>query len=173
MRSRPLLVLAGLAIVIGAGCASSTTGGPTSTTTAIPLRPTIAFRYVETGGCEVLGHNCPTYVVWTDGKVEVHRTGVDAPAEITGHIAAETVAAWLAIASNVDLATLTTEVGPGTCNSCVDGADIVVTVERPRGRLVLDSTSLSFDPKSAVFAGLQHVMDEVRGVGSLDVIGTG
>ena len=55
---------------------------------------------------------------------------------------------------DLDVAALSSEVGPGTCNSCVDGADITVTIELPGGPVVLDSTKLQFDPTHPVFAAL-------------------
>jgi hypothetical protein len=129
--------------------------------------PVEVLRYVTTGGCEVLGPNCPTWSIWDDGTVQVWRTAVGGEPEIAGTIPVSAVTAWQAVAAVIDLAALTDAVGPGTCNSCVDGADIVVTVHRADGEVVLDSTELAFDPGNTVFAALDTLMTTARTVGDL------
>ncbi len=181
-RRAPLLALAAVvAAMAGLGaCGDDTvltraTAPTDSTSSAIAASPTtgaapaVVLRYAMTGGCEVLGPNCPTYTVWSDGTVELSRTGVDGPPEVTGHIPAAEVATWFASVHDLDAATLATQVGPGTCNSCVDGADITATVALPGGPVVLDSTALAFDPANPTFAALEHLMVDVRAVGDLTV----
>ena len=150
------MVLAGAVIttlaVLGA-CGDDTVlgGDPSSITdTAAPTTvpaPTVVLRYVTTGGCEMMGPNCPTYVLWSDGAVEISRTGQPGPAEVAGSIGAEPVAQWTAAVAGLDAAHLATEVGPGACNSCVDGADIVVTVTVGDATVVLDSTELGSEER--------------------------
>ena len=144
--------------------AVDTSAAATPTTVAEPME---VLRYVTTGGCEVLGPNCPTWSIWDDGTVQLWRTAVGGEPGITGTIPVAEVAAWRAVADHIDLATLTAEVGPGTCNSCVDGADLVVTVHRTDGDLVLDSTVLAFDTGNDVFAALESLMTAARTVGEL------
>ena len=154
-----------------AGCGDDTVVAPRSTdTVATPdtvAAPTVVLRYATTGGCVVLGPNCPTYTVWSDGTVDVSRTGVDAAPEITGHVPATEVQAWFASVHDLDATALAAQVGPGTCNSCVDGTDIVATVELPGGSVTLDSTKLAFDPADPTFAALERLMVDVRAVGAL------
>jgi len=154
-----------LAISVLTGCGDDSVVGsePTSTVAA----PAEVLRYVTTGGCEVLGPNCPTWSVWDDGTVYLWRTAVGGDPEITGTIPVAAVADWQAAADDIDLEALTDEVGPGSCNSCVDGADIVVTVHRADGDVVLDSTELAFDPSADAFAALDTLMIAVRGIGEL------
>lgn len=165
-RSMHLLALVvPLALLGVTACGDDTVvGSDPSTTVAAPAE---VLRYVTTGGCEVLGPNCPTWSVWDDGSVQVWRTAVGGEPEITGAIPVATVAAWQAVADRIDLDALTAEVGPGTCNSCVDGADIVVTVHGHDGDVVLDSTELAFDTGNEVFAALEALMTAARGVGEL------
>ena len=137
-----------------------------ATTSTVPT-PQEVVRYVTTGGCEVMGPNCPTWSIWDDGTVHVWRTAVGGAPEISGTIPVAAVSAWQAVAADIDLAALTAEVGPGTCNSCVDGADLVVTVHRAGGDVTLDSTELAFDPTNEVFAALESLMTEARTVGEL------
>lgn len=168
-----------LALTLSAGLLSITACGDDTVEPAQAVDPTTAatptsvaapvevLRYVTTGGCEVLGPNCPTWSIWDDGTVQIWRTAVGGEPEITGTIPLSAVAAWQAVADRIDLTTLSAEVGPGTCNSCVDGADLVVTVHRPEGDVVLDSTDLAFDPTNEVFAALEALMTAARTVGEL------
>ncbi len=156
--------------VISGGSSSSSTIAPDTTapTTTAP-EPVVVLTYATDGGCVVLGPNCPTFTVWSDGKVELRRTHVEGPAEISGTISADRVAQWFRSVQDLDVAALSSEVGPGTCNSCVDGADITVTIELPGGPVVLDSTKLQFDPTHPVFAALGALMSEVQSVGELPI----
>lgn len=173
-RSNALLALAVTAALVAlAGCGDDTivAGEPSSPdTVTVPTTataPAEVLRYVTTGGCEVLGPNCPTWSVWDDGTVQLWRTAVGGEPEIVGSIPVADVAAWQSVADEIDLDTLATEVGPGSCNSCVDGADIVVTVQREGGEVVLDSTRIEFDPEHPVFAALEQLMTAARSVGEL------
>ncbi len=137
--------------------------------TAVPA-PFVALTWADDGGCVVMGPNCPTYRVWSDGTVEISRTGEDSPAEVTGSIPAAQVAAWLASVADLDVETLAAAVGPGTCNSCVDGADTMLTVQTDAGDTLLDSTKLAFDPTNEFFADVERLMADVRAVGDLPLV---
>jgi hypothetical protein len=174
MIRRRLLALTLSATAMLAACGDdSVVGGSTAATstqaTAPAAAPTVVLRYVTDGGCVVLGPNCPTYTVWSDGKVEISRTHVDGPAEITGNVSPDRVAQWFASVQGLDVAVLAAKVGPGVCNSCVDGADIVATIELPDGPVVLDSTKLAFDPTDPTFAALGSLIAEVQAVGELPI----
>lgn len=145
---------------------SSATDGPT--TTVAPAEKVEGVRYEVNGGCQMMGPNCATYVIYTDGTVEIYRTGENLPAEVTGSIPAEEIAAYLASVKDVDFQALATEVGPGTCNACVDGVDMKVTIglDEP---VVLDSTVVNFDPENAFFKALDSLMQDVFAVGELPI----
>ena len=140
----------------------------TPSTTPAPT-PSIALTYRTSGGCEVLGPNCPTYTIWTDGRVEIGRTGAQGTAVLTGHIPVAEVERWASGVATLDASALAAALGPGTCNSCVDGTDIVVTIVRPTDTVVLDSTKLAFEPRNPFFATLERLMTDVRAVGSLPI----
>jgi hypothetical protein len=160
-----LTLVVPVALVALAACGDDNAPAAASTTT-VPA-PAEVLRYVTTGGCEVLGPNCPTWSIWDDGTVQLWRTAVGGEPEITGTIPVATVAAWQAVADDIDLATLRADVSPGTCNSCMDGADIVVTVHRADGDVVLDTTDVAFDARHEVFAALADLMNAARTVGEL------
>jgi hypothetical protein len=155
--------------VVGGSTTPTSEAVATQPSTTVAATPDVVLRYVTDGGCVVLGPNCPTYTVWSDGKVEIGRTHVDGPAEITGNISPDRVAQWFASVQGLDVAALAAKVGPGVCNSCVDGADIVATIELPGGPVVLDSTKLQFDPANPTFAALGTLMAEVQAVGELPI----
>jgi hypothetical protein len=151
------------------GAAGTASIAPAAPTTTVPA-PFVALRWVDSGGCEVMGPNCPTYTVWNDGTVEISRTGDDAVPAVTGTIPASEVEAWLTSVADLDVAALAANVGPGSCQSCVDGADNLVTVHTSNGDTTLDSTKLAFDPANDVFAGLERLMTDVRTVGDLPLV---
>ncbi|MDO9175425.1 MAG: hypothetical protein Q7V62_11525, partial [Actinomycetota bacterium] len=86
--------LAVIGISLLAACGSDSDSGSSDTTTAPPA-PVEALRYEANGGCQMMGPNCATWVVYTDGRVEIFRTGENAPAEITGSIPEAEISAWL------------------------------------------------------------------------------
>lgn len=173
------LVLAGGLLVGLAACGDDTVGSePSNTTATLPPTtapaPFVALRHESDGGCQVLGPNCPTYVVWSDGRVELFRTGrEDDGAVLTGSVPVAAVDEWLTTVRDLDAAVLADEVGPGTCNSCVDGADIVVVTATGHGDETLDSTVLAFDPEHEVFAALGELMARVDDVGPLPIVESG
>jgi hypothetical protein len=148
---------------------ASLTAAPTAAPTTVPA-PFVALRWVDSGGCEVMGPNCPTYVLWNTGAVEISRTGDAAPPAVTGTLPASEVDAWLASVADLDVGALATAVGPGSCQSCVDGADNMVTVHTANGEVTIDSTKMAFDQSNPFFAGLERLMTDVRAVGTLPLV---
>ncbi len=145
-----------------------------TTETAAPGRSEVV-RYETTGGCQMMGPNCATYVVYSDGTVEIYRAvdirpvGQGAPAEIVGAIPAAEVSAFLDSVKNTDFTALAAEVGPGICQSCFDGIDIVLTLGLGGEPVVLDSTVTNFDINNDFFANVETLMNDVRAVGELTV----
>lgn len=117
----------------------------------------------------MMGPNCATSVVYTDGSVEIFRTGESAAAEVTGSIPEAEISAWLESVADLDVDALTIEVGPGTCNACVDGIDVKLTIGLADGPVVLDSTITNFDPEHPFFANLDTLMTDVTAVGELPI----
>ena len=116
-----------------------------------------------------MGPNCATYVVNSDGSVEIYRTGENTPAEVEGSIPAAEVTAFLDSVKDTDFEVLIAEVGPGTCNACVDGIDVIATLTFADGPVTLDSTVVNFDPNNDFFANLERLMEDVRAVGELEI----
>lgn len=169
MIRRPLLraTLAVLGVSLLAACGSDSDSSSADTTTA--PAPVEALRYEANGGCQMMGPNCATYVVYTDGSVEIFRTGENAAAEVTGSIPEAEISAWLESVADVDVDALTAEVGPGTCQACVDGIDVKLTIGLADGPVVLDSTVTNFDPTNPFFSNLESLMADVSAVGELPI----
>jgi hypothetical protein len=167
---RALSLVACLTVVAACGDDSSSSSNDTAapTTTAAPAEKVEGVRYEVNGGCMMMGPNCATYVIYTDGTVEIYRTGENQPAEVTGSIPAEEIAAYLDSVKDVDFQALATEVGPGTCNACVDGTDAKVTIGLDE-EVVLDSTVINFDPEHPFFKALDSLMQDVYAVGELPI----
>ncbi len=140
----------------------------TTVETVTPER-TEVLRYETTGGCLMMGPNCATYVVYSDGTVEIYRTAENSPAEMVGSIPAAEVSAFVDSVNDTDFDALAVEVGPGTCNSCVDGIDITLILTLPAGPTELDSTIINFDLSKDFFANVETLMTDVRAVGELTI----
>jgi len=162
-----------LLAVAACGDDNSTTRD-TTTETVTPARSEVV-RYETTGGCQMMGPNCATYVVYSDGTVEIYRAvdirpaGEGVPPEVVGAIPAAEVAAFLDSVKDTDFTALAADVGPGTCNSCVDGIDIVLTLTLSGEPVALDSTVINFDLNNDFFANVETLMEDVRAVGELAV----
>jgi hypothetical protein len=161
------LTLVGCVIAVAA-CGDDNTTQNTTVETVVPVR-TEVLRYETTGGCLMMGPNCATYVVYSDGTVDIYRTGESASAEVVGSIPAAEVSAFLDSVKDTDFAALAVEVGPGTCNACVDGVDIKLTLTLPAGPTELDSTLINFDLNNDFFANVETLMEDVRAVGELPI----
>jgi len=151
-----------------AACGDDSTSEGTTTDTAAAER-SVVLRYETTGGCLMMGPNCATYVVYSDGTVEIYRTGENAPAEITGAIPEAEVAAFLDSVKDTDFEALAAEVGPGTCNACVDGIDYKLSLTLADGPVELDSTIVNFDFTNDFFANVETLINDVRAVGELEI----
>jgi hypothetical protein len=127
--------------------------------------------YEATGGCQMMGPNCPRYEVFADGRVEIYRGGENEPAEVTGTVDAETVAAFLATADREasDFDAFVERLGEGTCLACLDGVDILLDVKINGKSQSLNSTVVSFDSSEPFFEALDTLIAEVSAVGELPI----
>lgn len=174
-------------LALGACGSDTVTTSPTVSTPATGSAPatqpvpddTVLLRYSLWGGCNMMAANCPVYTVHADGTVEVGRNtqgaptdpGLPVPTEVTGHVPADDVAAWVAMVDQIDPDQLLAELGPGECSSCVDGADITVIVHPGTDReMRLDSTVVRFDPAHPLFATLTALAAEFAEAAPLEII---
>jgi hypothetical protein len=168
-RLLPLASIVSTCLLVVAACGDdSKTTQNTTVETVTPNRSEV-LRYETTGGCLMMGPNCATYVVYSDGTIEIYRTGESAAAEVVGSIPAAEVSAFVDSVNGTDFESLAAEVGPGTCNACVDGIDITLTITLPDGPTELDSTVINFDLSNDFFANVETLMNDVRAVGELPI----
>lgn len=160
------LLTALFSLSLFAACGDDTKTATTQTAAGERIE---TLRYETNGGCQMMGPNCATYVVYSDGTVEIYRTGENLPAEVKGSIPAAELEAFIESIENTDFDGLLAEVGPGTCNACVDGIDAIVTITFESGPVTLDSTVVNFDPAHPLFANLEVLMHDVRAVGELEI----
>lgn len=172
---RALTLLASVVLAVSscgddAGSTSSsveTTPSPTTTAPQADGDPVLV--YEATGGCQMMGPNCPKFVVYPDGKVEIYRAGEQGPAEVTGTIDLEALAAFLAVAEAEDFDALVDRLPPGTCQACVDGVDILLDLKLNGQTESLNSSVVAFDEGEPFFAALTTLIEQVSAVGELPI----
>ena len=127
----------------------------------------------------MMGPNCSTTVVMPDGSFRVFRTDpVDVlavpadptQAELSGHLDVRDLAEAIAA---TDFDALTTQLGAGTCNGCVDGIDLYVRFYTDSGAVDLDSRQYGFDSAVEVFRSLELVQMGISESGDLEIMQRG
>ncbi len=158
--------------VVDAFAVASTTVPPVSA--AGPL-----VVIAETGGCFMMGPNCSTTVVMSDGSFRVFRTDPadvlavpadSTQAELSGQLDVQDLAEAIA---DTDFDALTTQLGAGTCNGCVDGIDLYVRFYTDSGAVDLDSQQYGFDSAVEVFRSLELVQMGIGESGDLEIMQRG
>lgn len=117
----------------------------------------------------MMGPNCPKFVVYDDGTVEIYRGGEDGPAEVTGSIDPAALQAFFTVAEAEDFDALLERLPPGTCQACLDGVDIQLDVKLNGENESLNSTVVAFDEGEPFFAALTTLIEEVASVGELPI----
>jgi hypothetical protein len=149
-------VLVAVAIVATA-CASA---GDGSITTTAPVDPTSVLATVEqTGGCMMMGPNCPTYIIRADGQVTLLRTGGPAEPVDSTYInpALTTDLAWQM--STTDFTALRAGLPPGQCQGCYDGIDTTFVFMRRSDTITFDSVETELDPSEPLFATMWRIVE--------------
>jgi hypothetical protein len=171
---RTLLILA---LLVGACGEAGATDDVTSTTTItvpVPDEPFVVLVTQYTGGCEMMGPNCPVYVVWSDGLVQLYRTAP--PEEVFGpRIKAEGVeasanidpagvAALEEIVMLLDFDELRARLEPGVAQAPFDGIDVTAAFGTRNGPETLDSVTYDFSADEPIFAAFGAVMSAAQDV---------
>jgi hypothetical protein len=177
-----ILLVVILAVVAGAcGDAGGEPEAAAATITAPPEPPTVLSEPVplivisEVGGCFMLGPNCATTLVMSDGSFGVFRTDPAKVSEVSLAISDAEYTGSVQIAdlgrsiASTDFDELRQSLGPGTCNGCVDGIDLVVRIFTASGTEDLDSQQLAFDPDVDLFRYLEEMRRAIADLGALEV----
>lgn len=190
MKRTPTLIILALSLVT-ASCgdsgadeveeASATQPSVTSIThvtltTVAPVlsEPVPLLVIAETGGCFMMGPNCSTTLVMSDGSFGVFRTdpadilavpGDVSSADVSGQVDIRELAGTIA---DSDFADLKSRLEPGTCRGCYDGIDVTVRFHTAAGLVDLDSVEYEFDAGLDLFRHLEAIRTAIRGSGSLE-----
>jgi hypothetical protein len=165
---RTLIILA----LVMAACGEAGATDVTSTTEPAPDVPFVVLVAEYTGGCEMMGPNCPAYVVWSDGVVELYRTtppdGVFAPrhkqegVEAIANIDPALVQELALISAALDFEALRERLGEGVAQAPFDGIDVTATFGTRHGPETLDSVTYGFGADEELFAAFDAVMQAAQ-----------
>ncbi len=155
--------------VLLAACGSGPGGAeptPAIGQTTLPAAPTPLLMINESGGCAMMGPNCATYVLWSDGHAYLYRDRF-APgppqippdpteAETDAVIDTDIADRMAAVIADTDFSALRTRLEPGQCWGCVDGIDYQLVVFTTGGPDVLSSVEVAFDTAEPFFAAVEE-----------------
>lgn len=148
-----------------------TTTQPVVTTAPEPVPLAVI---AETGGCYMLGPNCRTFLVLSDGSFGAFRNdpaavlGVASSLEGADYTGTVDVRGLTTEINNADFAELMAMLPAGECRACFDGIDYEVRFVTPSGPEELSSATYAFDTSVPLFAELDEVIAVVAGAGELE-----
>jgi hypothetical protein len=163
-----LWVLVALIGVSAAACSS----GAEQPISTVPIDPeSIVVTVEQTGGCVMMGPNCPTYVVRANGRVDLYRTGnLDTPVDST--IVGEALVTDLqGQISKTDFVALRARLPQGECQGCYDGIDTTFLFSTPSSVISFDSIEtelVASEPLFAMVWNIVNVSDESTDMPLLD-----
>jgi hypothetical protein len=169
---RTLIILA--LLVAACGEAGATDGTTTTATAPSPGEPHVVLVTQYTGGCEMMGPNCPVYVVWSDGLVQLYRSappdGVFGPrsktagVEASANIDPAVVGALAGVVATLDFDELRARLEPGVAQAPFDGIDLTAGFGTPNGPETLDSVTYDFGANEPLFAAFGAVISAAQDV---------
>jgi hypothetical protein len=133
----------------------------------------------ETGGCYMMGPNCATILVMSDGSFGVFRNDPAAvlavPDTVVGadYTGFGDVSDLAAVIAATDFISLKDELPPGECRACFDGIDYEVRFFTASGVEDLASVEHGFDDSLVLFAELAKVIRTADDAGQLKVMARG
>jgi hypothetical protein len=118
---RSTWVLIAVIGIIAASCASPADEPSAST---IPSDPEAVVVTVEqSGGCFMMGPNCPTYVLHANGRVDLFRTEAEGTRVDSAVIDVALLEALAEQIRSTDFVALRARLPEGECQGCFDGID--------------------------------------------------
>ena len=164
---------------VGAASTAASTELTSTTAPSLLVEQVPLVVIAETGGCYMLGPNCSTTLVMSDGTFGVFRndpadviavpTTLD-DAEYTGSV---DIQAFSQAVAASDFDELRSVLGPGECRGCVDGIDYQVRFFTEAGPEDLASVDYEFDSGLELFTELNGVMQAAAGAGTLEMLPRG
>ncbi len=174
------IALLSLALLTFAACGDNTTepaaASPTPST-ASPAPTSVVpdgdpvVVYESLGGCQMMGPNCPKYMIYANGAVEIYRGGEEKAAELVGAIDPADLAAFTKAAEAEDYDVLIGRLPAGSCQACLDGVDTKVTLTMGGQLRTLDSTVVAFAETEPFFVALNALIETASAkTGTLPVV---
>lgn len=178
-----ILLLASACGDAGSDVGVETTAPARTSTTAAPSpilsEPVPLVIIAEVGGCYMLGPNCATTLVMSDGAFGVFRNDpadvIAVPTTLEGadYTGAADILALSRVIAATDFAELRSTLGPGECRACVDGIDYQVRFHTENGPEDMSSTDHDFDSSLDLFAELEALVQVVQTSGELEILPRG
>ena len=153
------LVVSACASAVPSGETVTTTVPPDPTTTIEAPKPTAApgpavrvVTIADDGGCYMMGPNCATYIVYSNGTVELYRTRVEGPPEETTIVDVALLDKIRDLLASTDLDALHASLPEGEVTAAYDGVDTTFTYAMPDGEAVFASAVVELVTAEPLFA---------------------
>jgi hypothetical protein len=154
------LILAAFVSVATVACSSE---GDSSIFTAQAVEPdTVLVTVQQTGGCLMMGPNCPTYVVFADGTVDLLRSGQPDSVIDSTVVDEAQVAKLLGDLAAADFAALRERLPVGECQGCYDGIDTVFVFGSAPDVVTFDSIETELTTSEPVFQSVWDIVGAAR-----------
>ncbi len=133
--------------------------------TLAPAEPVPIYAVSEVGGCAMMGPNCLTRLLWSDGTVTVYRqplielplSGLAALSpEATSQVDPSVPQAVIAAIDAADIDLVIAGLPEGQCWACVDGVDFVLLLATGDGEVRIDSADTALDSAVPLIAELNN-----------------
>lgn len=153
---RSIWILISTIGVIAAACASPTDAPSAST---VPEDPEAVVVTVEqSGGCFMMGPNCPTYVVHANGQVDLFRTeAMDTRIDSTA-IDVALVDVLIEQIHSTDFTALRLRLPEGECQGCFDGIDTKVVLVTADGEVTFNSIDEELSQTEPLFDAVWNIV---------------
>lgn len=150
--------------LIVSACASSPSGvdgtattGANATTAMIPEPAVPVVTIVDEGGCFMAGPNCATYAVFSDGTVEVLRTGEPDTIEATTVVDADLAMTIHDLVATTDLEALRSGLPEGEMTAAYDGVDTTFIYRTDADDVMFSSAVVELVESEPLFAATWKV----------------
>lgn len=153
----------------GTATPDTATPVPTTPDQAQPDSATPVVVLTHVGGCMMMGPNCLEWSMAADGTWTATRAGEDEQVA-TGQVPADLVTAVTDGAESAVADSSLDNVGPGECQACFDGIDLLVQVTTPTQQITLDSVEQDFSADLAVFNAIAMVDRELTATTDVELV---
>jgi hypothetical protein len=152
-----------LAAVVGIAAAACSSEGDSSISTAQVVEPdTVLVTVEQTGGCLMMGPNCPTYVVFANGTVDLIRSGQSDSVIDSTVVDEAQVTRLLGDLAAADFAALRERLPVGECQGCYDGIDTVFVFGSAPDVVAFDSIETELTTSEPVFQSVWDIVGAAR-----------